>query len=274
VYKLKANMSNANEMVLGMPFLERYWGLPLYQWMILYFGKTQGQTSCVMGSLEPVLRYMEEREQVAGLKKHKSEERPQGPANNPRGQEAETNAVPDGRHGAKGCGNKTRSGGTTGRGSVRLATVRISAQGPAGVKQVPRGNDVRSESTRRPLPKAKTAGKALRGWARTKLKRLRPHEKGSRSRVLPREIKSIERQPRKISKVSTRHTTNRRERLHMMCLMAARENRNVETEGVAAESLWEDNPEDLVTDLRAKSAKTRAEYQSSWQRRRTAVASQ
>jgi hypothetical protein len=39
--------------------------------MILYFGKTQGQTSCVMGSLEPVLRYMEEREQVAGLTKNK-----------------------------------------------------------------------------------------------------------------------------------------------------------------------------------------------------------
>jgi hypothetical protein len=130
----------------------------------------------------------------------------------------------------------------------RLINGQISAQGPAGVNsQVPRGNDVRSRA-RRPLPKAKKAGKALRGWARTKLKRLRPHEKGSRSRVLPRVIKSTERQPRKIAKVSTRHSTNR-ERLHMMFLMAARENRNVETEGVDAESLWEDNPEDLVTDL-------------------------
>ena len=95
-------------------------------------------------------------------------------------------------------------------------------------------------------------------WASTRLRRVRPSEKGTRSKVLPRAVPqaphtaspSVARKPLGIAaawqrakrssnkvisrlassmrEVIPRHIESRRQRLKMMCVMAARQGRNVE----------------------------------------------
>ena len=62
LYKAAIGQHLGYDMVLGAPFLNRYWVTPLYQWMVLYIGRTRGKEGpWVMGSVDSIVKFMRDR---------------------------------------------------------------------------------------------------------------------------------------------------------------------------------------------------------------------
>ena len=281
VYKAAIGQHLGYDMVLGAPFLNRYWVTPLYQWMVLYIGRTRGKEGpWVMGSVERIVDFMRDRAS-SGEKANPSQ---------PKGRGGRRKA-PEKRGKARG---KQEISGENLKKPVFLAEKTSRVEADLGVERlinahpVEQGSvgshhsgtqlsEVREESSGTLRVTWKTP-QDTKHWISTRLRRIRPFEKGRRSRVLPRgkpttppsASSSVARKPlgivevwrrakrdsatevpvlaRSTTRVDPRGIEGRRHRLKMMCLMAARQGRNVESNHASPLSALVDEPEDIVVD--------------------------
>jgi hypothetical protein len=228
VVVFKSDLANDYQMILGIPFLNRYCAVPLHRWMILYIGESKGQTPCVLGSLRQIIQYMSSQ---GGHKRR-------GVIATPR---------PPSLHGKKG-----KKGGSRKQPIPRVVQApprdNLSSRGPSTPK-VSKPPQERWQQV--PDPPNLKRGKVLRRWADAKLERVKKSQRGKRSRVLPRKglskphttTKKKEVRPRGISQFPLR------EKLHLMRVMAARQNRGVEFKYPSLEGLDTDTPDNLITDM-------------------------
>jgi hypothetical protein len=279
VYKSAIGEHLGYDMVLGAPFLSRYWVVPLYQWQVMYVGRAKGGDGLwVMCSIRHIINYMRQREQS---KRERAVGLPskQGPTKERKSAAGKISCVKFEKPVFLPVKQASRDSKI--QGEKRLISVISEDKGSGTAQNVDQPSGLRVV---RPSGARKTqkSHESIVTWASKRLRRVRPFEKGLRSRVLPRagapgapvatvavgakkplgivEAKRLaqERSRTKsggvrLCRSRMRDTTPRsvhgtRQRLKMMCLMAARQGRNVERSGSESSSGLLEDPEEIVMD--------------------------
>jgi hypothetical protein len=194
VYKAAIGKQLGYDMVLGAPFLNRYWVTPLYQWMVMYIGRTRGgDRPWVLGSVDRIVNFMRSREPY--------KEKANPPQPNGRGGQGKTR----GKRG-KAQGKQEISGENSEK-PVFLAEKTPRVESDLGMERLINAHSVEHESVGARHSGAQLSGARGRNpgtlrvtwkipqetkhWMSTRLRRIRPFEKGRRSRVLPRGTPSM-----------------------------------------------------------------------------------